>query len=187
MDAAAFFERYHGPLYHYVLEMVKDTAEAEDLTQGTLLRAQRRSKTLRNPNAIRGWLYRTATRVCLVRLRQRKPRCFIGKAEDACEGEPLLGRSLSVLELIERHKTSACLQHCLDFLPDSYRAVILLHEAHSLNANEIADLLGVTVATVKIRLHRARRMLEEIMKYACTFSCDSQGRPVCAPKSLAHS
>jgi RNA polymerase sigma-70 factor (ECF subfamily) len=51
-----------------------------------------------------------------------------------------------------------------DFLPDPSRAVILLHEAHGLSAPEIADLLHLTLTTVKNRLHRARRKLQGIMK-----------------------
>lgn len=76
------------------------------------------------------------------------------------------------------------MQRCLDFLPDNYRAVILLHEAHSLTAAEIADLLGVTVTTVKIRLHRARRKLQKVMERGCAVSNDKQGVPTCQPKSL---
>jgi hypothetical protein len=63
------------------------------------------------------------------------------------------------------------------------RGVILLHEAHSLTAPEIADLLGVTLATVKIRLHRARRGLQQVMKRGCAVSNDTLGTPTCHPKS----
>jgi len=61
--------------------------------------------------------------------------------------------------------------------------VILLHEAHSLTAPEIADLLGVTVTTVKIRLHRARHKLQQVMERGCAVSNDNRGVPTCHPKS----
>jgi len=96
---------------------------------------------------------------------------------------PIASCSPSGLEITERKETSACVQQCLDFLPDNYRAVILLHEAHSLTAAEIAGLLRVTVTTVKIRLHRARRKLQKIMDYGCAISKDRKGNPVCEPKS----
>ena len=98
----------------------------------------------------------------------------------------MASRSASVVEVTERKETSACVQRCLDYLPDSYRAVILLREAHSLTAVEIADVLGVTLMTVKIRLHRARRKLQKIMECGCAVSNDNEGRPVCEPKSSAH-
>jgi RNA polymerase sigma-70 factor (ECF subfamily) len=75
-------------------------------------------------------------------------------------------------------------QRCLDFLSDSYRAVILLHEAHSLTAPEIAELLGESVGTIKIRLHRARRKLQEIMEIGCAVSQGKDGVPCCEPKLL---
>lgn len=73
-------------------------------------------------------------------------------------------------------------QRTLDFLSDSYRAVILLHEAHSLTATEIAHLLGESVGTVKIRLHRARWKLQEIMAIGCAISQCNNGVPCCEPK-----
>jgi RNA polymerase sigma-70 factor, ECF subfamily len=181
-DAAALFERYHDRIYRYVLRMVKNPAEAEDLTQDTFLRAYDRRDTLRDPLAVRGWLYRIATHLCLDRLRQRKPQVSIDSEEGAAQVAPIASGSPSVLEISERKETSACVQRCLDFLPDKYRAVILLREAHSLSAAEIAELLGVTVTTVKIRLHRARRKLQKIMDYGCAVSKDSKGVPVCQPK-----
>jgi RNA polymerase sigma-70 factor (ECF subfamily) len=83
---------------------------------------------------------------------------------------------------VERHATSACVQRCLDFLPDNYRGVLLLHKAHGLSAAEIADLLQVSVGSVKIRLHRARKRLEKVMQAGCRVSETGQGIPCCAPK-----
>lgn len=88
----------------------------------------------------------------------------------------------SPLEMAEREQTGACVQRCLDFLSDSYRGVILLHEAHSLTAAEIADLLGESVGTIKVRLHRARRKLHEIMQIGCAVSQSKDGVPCCEPK-----
>jgi RNA polymerase sigma-70 factor, ECF subfamily len=183
IDAGQLFDVYHDRIYRYVLRMVKNPAEAEDLTQDTFLRAYRGHESLRDPQAVRGWLYRIATHACLDRLRQRKPQVSIDTGEGADRVHAVVSKSPSVLEITERKETSACVQRCLDFLPDSYRAVILLHEAHSLTAAEIAELLGVTVTTVKIRLHRARRKLQRIMEYGCAVSKDNRGLPVCQPKS----
>jgi RNA polymerase sigma-70 factor, ECF subfamily len=183
VDAAALFERYHDRIYGYVLHLVKNPAEAEDLTQDTFLRAYERRDTLRNPLAVRGWLYQIATHLSLDRLRQRRPQVSMDSEEGAARVAPIASGSPSGLEITERKETSACVQRCLDFLPDNYRAVILLHEAHSLTAAKIADLLGVTVMTVKTRLHRARRKLQKIMEYGCAVSKDDQGLPICQPRT----
>jgi RNA polymerase sigma-70 factor, ECF subfamily len=183
IDAGVLFDGYHDRIYRYILSIVKVPAEAEDLTQDTFLRAHRHGDALRDAGAVRGWLYRIATRVCLDRLRQRRPLVSLDSEEGEARLKPSLSPSPSPLEVSERKETSACVQRCLDFLPDNYRAVILLYEAHSLTAREIADLLGVTLATVKIRLHRARRILQQVMETGCAISKDGRGLPTCQPKS----
>lgn len=181
-EAGALFTTYHDRIYRYIAGLVKDPSEAEDLTQDTFLRAYRCRESLRDPNAVRGWLYRIATHVCVDRLRRRVPHVSIDGEEGAREVASAPSESPSALEITEREETSACVQRCLDFLPDSYRAVILLHEAHSLTAAQISDLLGVSLATVKIRLHRARRRLQTVMEIGCAISSSSGGVPCCQPK-----
>jgi RNA polymerase sigma-70 factor (ECF subfamily) len=170
------FNAYHDRIFRYVLGMVRDRAEAEDLTQETFLRAYQGGDALRDPGAVRGWLYRIATNVCLDRLRQRRPHVPL-------DGQDAPSPALSVLEATERTETSACVQRCLEFLSDSYRAVILLHEIRSLTTAEIAALLGEQEGAIKIRLHRARRKLEQVMATGCSVSCNSQGVPSCEVKS----
>ena len=183
-EASALFSTYHDRLYRYVLSLVHNPAEAEDLTQDTFLRAYSHRDSLRDPNAVRGWLYRSATRVCLDRLRQRVPQVSLDGDEGARPANSVRSESPSALEIAEREETGACVQRCLDFLSDSYRAVILLHEAHSLTAVEIAELLGENVGTIKIRLHRARKKLQEIMQMGCAVSQSASGVPCCEPKVL---
>jgi RNA polymerase sigma-70 factor (ECF subfamily) len=154
----ALFSAYRDRIHRYILSMVRDPGQAEDLAQETLLRACRRADTLRDPNAARGWLYRVATNVCVDHLRKRS--AYIPVEEE----------------------TSACVQRCLDYLSDSYRVVLLLSEVHGLSAAEIAESLGVEVGAAKIRLHRARRKLQQLMEYGCAVSFDASGTPACQPK-----
>jgi RNA polymerase sigma-70 factor, ECF subfamily len=183
VDAGLLFDEYHDRIYRYLLRLVRNSAEAEDLTQETFLRAYRRGESLREPEAVRGWLYRIATHAALDRLRQRKSQPAVQADEVTGQLPSAVPPSPSVLEVVERKETSACVQRCLDFLPDHYRAVILLHVAHGLTAPEIAGLLGVSLYTVKIRLHRARHKLQQVMEQGCAVSNDSQGVPACHPKS----
>jgi RNA polymerase sigma-70 factor, ECF subfamily len=184
-EASALFSTYHDRIYRYVLSLVHDPAEAQDLTQETFLRAYRRRDSLRDPNAIRGWLYRIATHVCLDRLRrQRVVDVSLDDKEGERRADSVPSEWPSALEIAEREQTGVCVQRCLDFLSDSYRAVLLLHESHSLTAQEIADVLGESLGTVKIRLHRARRKLQEIMQMGCAVSQSRNGVPCCEQKPL---
>jgi RNA polymerase sigma-70 factor (ECF subfamily) len=179
--AGELFTVYHDRICHYIACMIRDTAEAEDLTQETFLRAHCRQEALRDPKAARGWLYRIATNVCLDRLRQRTRQARVCQ-DELQHVRPAALENSSVQEQAERAETSTCVQRCLDYLPDSYRAVILLYEGHGLTAPEIANLLGVSLATVKIRLHRARRRLQEVMEIGCLVSGGSAGVPCCEAK-----
>lgn len=182
VETEALFRANHDRICRYILRLVRNPAEAEDLTQETFLRACRHRDALRDPEAVRGWLYRIATNVCLDHLRQRRPQVSIDDEEGAGRIKQIASGSPSVLEISERKETSACVQRCLEYLPDTYRAVILLYEAHSLTAAEIAHLLDLKLTTVKMRLHRARRMLQEVMECGCAVSTDQRGVPVCQPK-----
>ena len=181
-EAETLFGTYHDRIYRYILGMVQSPAEAEDLTQDTFLRAHCGRDSLRDPNAVRGWLYRIATHVCLDRLRQRVPHVSLDGEDGARCRESAASESPSAFEIVERAETSACVQRCLDFLSDRYRAVLLLHEAHGLTAGEIAELLGESPGAIKIRLHRARRKLQELMALGCAVSHSKSGVPCCEPK-----
>jgi RNA polymerase sigma-70 factor (ECF subfamily) len=180
LDAGALFASCHQRIYRYVLRLVRNPAEAEDLTQETFLRACRAQESLRDPEAVRGWLYRIATHVCVDRVRQRQPQVSLdGEPESVARAT---AATPSGLEIVERRETSRCVQRCLEFLSDNDRAVLLLYEAHSLTAPEIAGLLGLNLATVKMRLHRARARLQRVMECGCAISKDERGLPVCQPK-----
>ena len=181
-EASALFSTYHDRIYRYLLSLVHNPSEAEDLTQDTFLRAYSHRDSLRDPNAVRGWLYRIATRVCIDRFRQLGTQVSLDCEEGTQLVDAVPSASASVVEIAEREETGACVQRCLDFLSDRYRAVILLHEAHSLTTAEIAQLLGESEGTIKIRLHRARRKLREIMQIGCAVSQSKDGVPCCEPK-----
>jgi len=183
LDAGQLFETYHDRIYRYVLHLVQDAAEAEDLAQETFLRAYRCRESLHDPAAVVSWLYRIATNVCIDRLRQRKPQISLDGEEVASPVASLGAESPSAQQAVERKETSECVQQCLRFLPDRYRAVLLMHEVYSLTAKEIAALMDLNLTTVKMRLHRAHRMLEMVMECGCAVSHDGCGLPICEPKA----
>ena len=78
---------------------------------------------------------------------------------------------------------SACVRERLEDLPDDYRMVLLLHDEYGLTNPEIAEKLGCSLATVKIRLHRARRKLAQVLTGSCDFRHDERGVVVCDPKA----
>jgi RNA polymerase sigma-70 factor (ECF subfamily) len=181
-NASVLFKGDYQRIFRYIMSMVHDTAEAEDLTQETFLRAHQRRDSLRDEGAQTAWLYRIATHVCLDRLRQYARRSPKESETDLDEIDVPEPDTPSLQQTLERDEMSECVQGYLNRLSDSYRAVILLHDMHELTAVEIAELLGESLATIKIRLHRARRKLTLALGAGCDFSHDERDVLVCESK-----
>ena len=178
---------FRAQVQRHILAMVRDRAEAEELTQDSYARALERIDQLRDPQAALAWLYRIATTVTLDRIRQRRPSTvpFDTVAPAGAEAEQAAERehpSTLLESALESSEMSACVQGYLAALPDDYRVAILLHDAHGLSNPEIAELLGCSLATAKIRVHRARTRLRETLSTACTFEIDERGVLVCDPQ-----
>ena len=179
-DPRAALAGFRGEVFRYVLGIVRDRSDADDLTQETFVRAYRGLDSLRDPDAALPWLYSVATHVCLDRLRRqarRRPHESGLDPETVSPPDPGSPGELSV----ERDEMSDCVSGYVGHLSDSYRAVLLLHDVHGLSCPQIAELLGDSVGSVKIRLHRARKRLREALATECSFSYDECGTLVCTP------
>ena len=181
-NASVIFRGDYNRIFRYIMSMVHETKEAEDLTQETFLRAYRQRDSLREEGAQTTWLYRIATHVCLDRLRQYARRAPKESEADLDQVDVAEPDTPSLQKTIEQDEMSGCIQRYLAHLPDSYRAVILLHDMHELTAPEIAQLLGESLATVKIRLHRARQKLRTALEAGCAFSYDERSVLTCESK-----
>ncbi|HSJ83920.1 MAG TPA: RNA polymerase sigma factor [Acidimicrobiia bacterium] len=185
VSSAWLYASHHRKIRGHILSMVHDPIEADDLTQEVFLRAHRKLHTVRDPDALTSWLYRIATHVCYDRYRKtsRQPRLdpldVTGSDGPGLEFER--PDEVSLVQVIERAEMSSCVRKYLDGLPDGYRQVILLHDLEESTNPEIAEMLGVSLDAVKIRLHRARRRLQATLNEHCDFSYDEHGVFVCEP------
>jgi RNA polymerase sigma-70 factor (ECF subfamily) len=188
-DASQQLATHREAIHRYIRGIVRDAAVAEDLTQETLLRAHQKLATLEDPARLASWLYRIATNICYDRFRKAPPRDRIRSLDEEAVNDPARGQSSTLNDagprldkVMEQQEMSACVQRYLADLPNSYRAVILLHDEANMTNPEIAEMLGVSLATVKIRVHRARERLRATLRQACSFSSDDRGVLVCEPK-----
>lgn len=143
LDPAEVVAEHRSRTYRYLLSMARDPDVAEDLTQETLLRALRGLGQLRDRGALVSWLYRLATNVFLDRARTEGRRRLAptngrdGEGVDLIEEMP--DPASRVDRRVEQAQMSECVRGFVDELPDDYRAVILLHDAHGLSSREIAE------------------------------------------------
>ena len=187
-DLSESLATHREAIVRYIRGIVRNDAEAEDLTQETLLRAYNKLSTLEDPTRLVPWLYRIATNAAYDRFRQasyrHRPLSLeedSGAAGETAKLEIMSDDSPRLDKLMEQREMSSCVQEYIKDLSDSYRAVILLHDVQGLTNPEIAEMLGVSLATVKIRLHRARNKLRVALGEGCSFSQDERGVQVCQP------
>jgi RNA polymerase sigma-70 factor, ECF subfamily len=175
-------ELYRPRIVRYLRNLLHDASEAEDLAQETFIRAHSQQSTLRNADALESWLYRIATHICIDRLRQRM-KTRARQADSPIEEMPIEDKvQPSPFAIIQQKEMGDCVDQHVATLPDSYKAVLLLHDADGLTDNEIADLLNLPLTTVKMRLHRARGKLKTALESACRFGRDDRGVFICEPK-----
>jgi RNA polymerase sigma-70 factor (ECF subfamily) len=176
-------EEHRPSVTRYLRYLVRDAAEAEDLAQETFMRAHRQRSTLRDPAALASWLYQIATHVSIDRLRQRA-KAAQRQVDAPVEDLPIADRNRpSPFTIVQQTEMSDCVQRYIADLSDAHKAVLLLHGADGLTAEEISRLLQLPLTTVKMRLHRARRQLKTALNSACAFGHDERGVFVCEPKS----
>ena len=188
LSVGAVYERYRDRIFRHILHLVRDRSEAEDLTQETFLRVHRKLASLRDRDTLGMWLYRIATNVCYDRFRQSSYRHSVESLDNRSEDDGQVAQladedTPGLDQVLEQTEMSECVREYLDELSDDHRSAILLHDVQGLTNPEIAEMLGCSLATVKIRLHRARRKLQEALGNACSFSYDERGVFVCDRKA----
>lgn len=181
------FEQHRAPIQRYVRTLVRDAGEAEEITQDTFLRAYRKLSSLQDEGSLSSWLYRIATNLCYDRFREAasRPQADTGIEDLTVLESPVVAdRSSPRLDrAFEQKEMSNCVREYLEDLSDDYRAAIMLHDFEGLTNAEIAEMLDCSLATAKIRLHRARKKLKAALATACHFSLDDRGVTVCERKS----
>ena len=164
-DVGELFERYHGVVYRRCLALLRHDDDAAEATQDAFLSAYRGLKNFKAESTFSTWMYRIGTNAALMKYRRRRDGHVSYEQSQSSneDAEPLAIADWSAQPLDELldGETREILSKEVEKLPANEREVFLLRDIMEQSNEQVAKELGLSVAAVKSRLHRARVHLRD--------------------------
>lgn len=152
----ALLERHEAQIYRFGVKMCRDTEDAKDVLQDTLLAMARGVRDFRGASSISTWLYTIARSYCIKKRRRSKYAPTQELSLETDDAALLVDPARDPEEALAGREVEQALEHAIAALAPMYREVLLLRDVEGLTAAEVAEVVGVNVVAVKSRLHRAR-------------------------------
>ena len=170
-EEAAFevlLNRYRNAIYNLCFRMVRNSEDARDLAQEIFIKVFSLLDRYDERYAFSSWLFRIGTNHCIDHLRRNRLRFLSLDGSQDAEGEEFqLQLPASDPEpdtVLERKEALERLEEVIDELPPHYRVITLLRHDQQLAYEEIAQILELPLGTVKARIHRARNMIQSLLR-----------------------
>jgi RNA polymerase sigma-70 factor (ECF subfamily) len=173
------YEKYFDRIRRFIFLTVKDMWVAEDLLQETFIKVQKNLDQLTDHEKLSAWIFRIAYNTCQDHFRQSKRRA---QQENTVQQIEIFPHPISSQKMLEQQQMSECVQEQTKLLPESLRTPLLLFDMMGFNQSEIAEILDITVANTKVRLHRARKKMKTILEQKCRLEKDARNVLVCEPR-----
>lgn len=159
---------YHAGVYNLVYGILSDSADAADVTQEVFLRAFRGIRGFRRGSSLKTWLYRISVRQALNHRRwcwrhHRQQISIDADEEGKSPALDLADDDANPFERCASNETQAVVRSALAQVPALFRSAVILRDLEGMSYEEVAEVLEVSVGTVKSRILRGRRMLREIL------------------------
>jgi RNA polymerase sigma-70 factor, ECF subfamily len=160
--------RAQGIAYRFSLLVCGHADDADDAMQEALLKTYRHVGQIKDPAAFRTWLYRTVKNACLISRRKRvhEPE-HLHSLDEVRDDDDGHARGIEVEdpgrrpdEVMENNRLRQSLHRALQALAPEYRLIVFLREVEGLSTRDVAEVVGISEANVKTRLHRARLSLQ---------------------------
>jgi RNA polymerase sigma-70 factor (ECF subfamily) len=166
----ALVRAHGGRLLMVARRLVGNDEDALDVLQNAFLSAFRSIHRFQGESLLSTWLHRIVVNAALILLRARRRRpeqpievLLPAFHEDGHQANPAVDWRPTAEAELERKETQALVRKYIDSLPENYRLVLLLRDIEELDTEETARLLGITPATARVRLHRARQALRGLL------------------------
>jgi RNA polymerase sigma-70 factor (ECF subfamily) len=157
---------YEGQLFRTAFALVKNAEEAEDVVQDAVLKAYRKLASFRGDAKFSTWLIAITLNEARGRLRRGNRSITDSLDEQREENADFTPAALTdwreiPLAALERKEIRTLVQQAVAELPDTYREIVTLRDVEECSVHDTAELLGISVSLVKVRLHRARLLLQK--------------------------
>jgi RNA polymerase sigma-70 factor (ECF subfamily) len=159
---------YQDMVYSHAYRMIGEEESADDATQTTFISAYNHLSSFRG-GSFKAWLLRIVTNACYDELRRRKRRPTIplepldDTGEEVESAHWMVDPADQPEDRIQRVELQRAIQHCLDKLPDEFRATVVLVDIQGLDYYEASQAIGKPIGTIKSRLARARLRLRDCL------------------------
>jgi RNA polymerase sigma-70 factor (ECF subfamily) len=171
VDAERLVRDNIGWMLSLAERLLRDRSLAEDVVQDSLIAALRGLAAFKGDSTLQTWLHRITTNTAISKLRQLNRFAEQSIEEflpifdqNECRIEPSWAHLASLSELLEIEDIRARVTEGITKLPDSYRIVLQLRDIEGYDTGETAELLGISIDNVKVRLHRSRAALKRILE-----------------------
>src|SRR4030095_10952035 len=158
--------RWERPIYALAYRVIGREEDARDVVQETFLRAFRALPGFKGQAKFSSWLYRIALNLCRdwMRRQKRTPTVQMPEGIDPVELAAEKGPVESIEDLVARRELSEVVEEAMALLPEEQRTAIILKEYHGMTFQEIAELQGCPLSTVKTRLYQGLSVLRRNLK-----------------------
>jgi len=161
---AELYSRHSGKVWALCIRFLGDENDALDVFQDTFTRFFQAAKTVKDMQNVSGYLLKSARNLCL---NARRDKRQLVELEDFHLAVPSPS--------LEESELARLITMALDVIPDEFREVFILREYEGLSYSEIADIVGTSLANVKIRIHRAKQKIRDVLSpYLAEFSENEQ-------------
>lgn len=181
MHLMEIYDQYYHKVRKFILNMVRNEWVADDLVQETFIRINNNLENVRDGARLQAWIFRIAHNICCDYFRQQKKTVNLDLEEISVEPTP--AKVPTSQKELEQGQMRKCVFGVVNLLPESLRSVVILSDISEFSQREIAEILGITVENVKIRLHRARKKLKSLLEEHCVFEVDERNVLTCQPET----
>ncbi len=177
MEVIKLHDKYYEKIRKFILSHIRDEWVADDIVQETFIKVDKNILSVKDKGKISAWIYKIAYNLCMDYHKNKQTQLFKKSKEITSQ---IAG--IEIQKEMEQNQMGACVRDKIDMLPEKYRSVLLLFDLEGFSHDEISQILDISCENAKVRLHRSRKMLKDILERECHFEKDERDVFTCLPK-----